>query len=422
MKFPYGVLASLLLVACDGGGPGGGDDFGRGTVPVPRGTGETIFTTGQDPANPFFKELGTNQRTCTTCHDPAAGWSITPTALQDRFDATGGADPVFRPLDGATSPVAEVSTLEARRAAYSALLAKGLIRVGRPIPPGAELALVAVDDPYQFASANELSLFRRPLPATNLRFLTEIMWDTREPTLAMQADDATMGHAQATGVERAAIDAAVAFESSLYSAQREDEAAGDLTAGASGGAQALVTQPFHVGMNDPTTTFDRDVFTMFAAWTQDGDQRAAIARGERLFNTREFRIRDVGGLADQDGTCSTCHNAPNVGSRTVAGPLNIGTADERFRSDDLPLYTLRNTATGATTKTSDPGLALTTGKWSDIGKFKVPSLRGLAMRPPYFHNGLARDVEQVLRFYERKFDMDFSDRERADLGAFLEAL
>ena len=37
--------------------------------------------------------------------------------------------------------------------------------------------------------------------------------------------------------------------------------------------------------------------------------------------------------------------------------------------------------TGAVRKTTDPGRALLTGKWKDIGKFKGPVLRGLALGP-----------------------------------------
>lgn len=60
------------------------------------------------------------------------------------------------------------------------LLSKGLIRVGIGIPSIAEFDLLAVQDPYGFASAAQLSLFRRPLPATNLGFLSTVMFDGRE--------------------------------------------------------------------------------------------------------------------------------------------------------------------------------------------------------------------------------------------------
>ena len=131
-----------------------------------------------DRRNPFFLSLGTNGRACVAdCHQPDQGWSITPARLRQLFDATDGHAPVFRTNDGSNSPLADVSDTEKRRAAYSMLLNKGLIRVGLPVPPDAEFTLVKADDPYHYASEGELSLFRRPLPGTNVRFLSAVMWD-----------------------------------------------------------------------------------------------------------------------------------------------------------------------------------------------------------------------------------------------------
>src|SRR5262245_35342730 len=98
MRLPV-WFAVLALAGCDDRRPDAQQPVGRG---------ETIFTTGEDPTNPFFLELGTNQRTCATCHDQAAGWSVTPAALVARFDATGGMDPIFRAVDGANLPTADV--------------------------------------------------------------------------------------------------------------------------------------------------------------------------------------------------------------------------------------------------------------------------------------------------------------------------
>src|SRR5690606_32166193 len=106
---------------------------------------------------------GSNGRRCVTCHDPADGWSIRPASLQKRFAATDGLDPIFRPNDGSNSPTADVSSVHARRNAYTMLLTKAVIRIGLPVPPNAEFELIDVDDPYGFASAKELSLYRRPL-------------------------------------------------------------------------------------------------------------------------------------------------------------------------------------------------------------------------------------------------------------------
>src|SRR5262249_23692163 len=171
------------------------------------GAGATYDSAGAiDLGNPFFQSLGSNGRSCFSCHRLDQGMSITPSSIQSRFTATRGTDPLFATVDGSNSPDADVSTLTARRAAFSMLLNKGLIRVGLPIPASAEFTLSAVDDPYHFASASQLSLFRRPLPTTNLGFLATVMWDGRETVagntidadLLAQANNATLTHAQGT--------------------------------------------------------------------------------------------------------------------------------------------------------------------------------------------------------------------------------
>ena len=78
--------------------------------------------------------------------------------------------------------------------------------------------------------------------------------------------------------------------------------------------------------------------------------------------------------------------------------------------------------TGATVQTTDPGRALITGKWADIGKVKGPILRGLASRAPYFHNGSAATLADVLVFYDMPFNIGFTPQEKADLIAFLNSL
>jgi cytochrome c peroxidase len=89
---------------------------------------------------------------------------------------------------------------------------------------------------------------------------------------------------------------------------------------------------------------------------------------------------------------------------------------------DLPRYTLRNKVTRAEVRTSDPGRALVTGKWADVSRFKAPVLRNLAARPPYFHDGSAATLADVVEFYDRRFQLGLTAAERGDLVAFLSAL
>jgi cytochrome c peroxidase len=135
-------------------------------------------------------------------------------------------------------------------------------------------------------------------------------------------------------------------------------------------------------------------------------------------------VNDALGLISVPGTCGTCHDSPNVGNHSFPAPLNIGTGDLTSPLDVsyLPVITLQNKNTGAVVQTTDPGRALVTGSWSDIGKVKGPILRGIAARAPYFHNGSAQTLLDVINFYDRRFGIGFTNQEKADLVAFLSAL
>jgi hypothetical protein len=275
------------------------------------------------------------------------------------------------------------------------------------------------------------------------------MWDGRETLpdhdivsdLLDQANGATLGHAQAiAGLGTTDLQAIVDFETGLHTAQQIDDNAGDLSScGGNGGPVWLAAnQPFYYGINDvlagdPQTgaPFDADVFNLYVGWAGSATAspaQAQIARGEAIFNRKPIAITGVGGLNDAlgidtlAGTCTTCHDSPNYGHHSVKLPINIGIADASRRTPDLPIYTLQNNKTGATVQTTDPGRALITGKWADIGKFKGPILRGLASRAPYFHNGSAATVADAIDFYDTRFGIGFTAQEKADLAAFLLAL
>lgn len=437
--------------------------------PFPNTVGflETYNTKGRpiDLSGPFFQTLGANGRSCSSCHRPAQGWTVSPVELKFRFALTRGLDPIFRTNDGSNCDHdIDTSTVEGRRKAYSLLLERGLIRIAMAVPETAEFTVLSVSNPYGCGDTQMLSMYRRPLPSTNLRFLTSVMWDGRESSpqtgtqkiayatnpgdlqadLAQQAVDAVSGHAQGavplTPQQRQAI---VEFEMQLATAQAYDYAAGALDGnGAAGGPKALGTetmQNFFVGINDPLggnplgTAFTPAVFNLFATWVNQfggNAARARIVRGQALFTSKPINITGVAGLNDDlnlasiPGTCGTCHDALNVGNHSLSVPLNIGVGDTDSTLDIsyLPVFTLQNKTTREIKMTTDPGRALITGLWKDIGKMKGPVLRGLAARPPYFHNGSARSLRDVLDFYDKRFNIGFTGDEKRDLIAFLKAL
>jgi hypothetical protein len=450
------------------------DSDPSGAVATFRPDGPTITA-----KSPFFQILGTNGRSCFTCHQPEDGWTISASHVRSRFERDP-TDPLFRLVDGATCPSDDVSTPAAQREAFRLLLEKGLIRIGLPMPAqGLQFEIVAIDDPYD-CSTNPLtgltstrtgtvSVYRRPLPATNLGFSTAVMWDGREPDLLSQALDATLGHAQAKHPPSLAQQRQiVAFEgcarsdtpnacagirpgSGLFTAQLLDDQAGYLHDRAKGGPLDLAQEftDFYIGINDPFgmnptgAAFTPEIFHLYDAWAKSfggrpGDRsREAIARGEQIFDSVRFTITGVRGLNDVlkrpsiAGTCGTCHDTPKVGNHSVKAPLDIGVADAGARSPPgldiagLPVFTIWCTAgplAGQIFEVTDPGRALITGECSDIGKLKGPVLRGLAARAPYFHNGSAATLRDAVEFYDQRFAIGLTDRQKADLAAFLAAL
>ena len=165
--------------------------------------------------------------------------------------------------------------------------------------------------------------------------------------------------------------------------------------------------------------------------------RKSVERGEEVFNTTNINITDVAGLNDVfnqpniAGFCGTCHDTPNVGNHSVKAPLNIGIANAGLNSPpaldilELPVFTLQcnqGSLAGQTFVVTDPGRALITGLCADIGKVKGPILRGLAARAPYFHNGSAATLLDVVNFYDKRFNIGFTDQQKTDLVNFLNTL
>ncbi len=121
----------------------------------------------------------------------------------------------------------------------------------------------------------------------------------------------------------------------------------------------------------------------------------------------------------------TCHDSPQRGQ-----PLSFGAI--RYRHCRPHEFAGRELLAGhhiAPESRSDQGnfyhrswTGVVTGKWDDIGKFKGPIPRGLSARAPYFHNGSAASLKEVIEFYNIRFDMELTEREKADLVAFLRTL
>lgn len=458
----------------------------------PTGYIATYSTGGDiDKSNPFFQSLGTNGRTCETCHQADQAFSMSVVKIRQRFVFTEGKDPLFAPVDGANCPNAK----EGDAHDHSLLIKHGLIRVAITLPTSTEFDITPIYDPYGCAITTDaktgrptVSVYRRPLPSTNLRFLSTVMFDGRETLsplnnertfqanlvadLKHQALDATMGHAQASvPPSEEQLSEIVKFELGLSTAQVSDDRAGILfTGGGRGGPLDLHAQAYYPGINDSLghdphgDKFNPTVFSLYSGWLDGNGQgsgqdsgepsqqaRTRIAAGEQIFNSAPLKITAVHGLNDNPalgspkeikGTCGTCHDTLNVGNHSLPLPLDIATGHSMQQEEDgnivaalaeldspeLPIYLITNCSDqedpGRRLQfyTSDPGKGLITGKCSDVNRIKGPILRGLAARAPYFHNGSAANLQELVNFYNKRFQMGLTNEQKEELVAFLNSL
>jgi cytochrome c peroxidase len=490
--FAYAGFATGAAVAqgTDNGGP-----LERQSFRDASGVITTLSANGPiDSHGAFFQSLGTNGRSCATCHVASQAMSISAIGIQQRFAETRGRDPLFASVDGANCPNARQDSAKD----HSLLLQHGLIRIFLKPPAGAQFSISVVRDPYGCAITTDptdglpiVSVYRRPLPTTNLGFLSTIMFDGREtkqplnalssfsPNLAtdltQQAIDAIAIHAQGTQPPSTAqLKDIIDFELGLYTAQSYDNAAESLRDdGANGGPRYVanvLSALYYPGMNDALGAdpdglpFAPSAMQLYSAWAGAGvdgysealrreQARRDIAAGETLFDSAPVHISNVRGLNDNPalgspstftGTCTTCHDTPNVGNHSFPLPLDIGTGHSvlpgaetdaniaaglaELSVPNLPVYLIKrcpnpfNPGQPESFYTTDPGKALVSGLCSDFNRGKGPILRGLAARAPYFHNGAAADLNELVNFYNKRFQMNLTEQQERELVAFLNSL
>ena len=432
----------------------------------------------QTKGHPFFEPLGVNGRACVTCHQPSNAMSLSVETIRARWRATGGEDPLFAAIDGSNSPTLP----QYQEASHSLLLKRGLFRVGLPWPPARnaapEFSIEIVQDPTGVnrdpkwgmkSSTPTVSVYRRPRPAVNLKYVLapdnglfnvklgilldrdpetgkpvsmNMMSDGRAGTLAIQAEDAYRNHQEGkSGLSRKQVDGIIAFESQVYAAQVWDRNGKELD-GPGGppalGPASLLRERAGV-LNSP----GKPVFLSFDGWKNDSEFRQSVARGNDIFLNRTFWVRDVAhinsiGLANPaKRSCAVCHNAVMSGMDRAPGWVDLGTTNFPTWTEpkatnepgELPVFKLTckteakpHPFLGRVIYTSDPGRALITGKCADIGAITMGQFRGLAARAPYFVNGSAKNLTELVDYYDRRFDMRLTSQEKTDLVNFLGVL
>jgi hypothetical protein len=446
----------------------------------PNGTLRTLLLDGPLPTkgHPFFEPLGPNGRACVTCHQPSDGMSLSIDSARERWESTAGQDPLFAAYDGSNCPALP----QRERSSHSLLLDYGLIRIerqwpprdglGKPIRP--DFAIDVVRDPWGCNSgtrygpkAGNVSVYRRPRPVANLKYLLAVgfaydpktgmplpldpesgrpmsgnlMADGRAGTLNTQMLDAASTHLEVLKrLDPGDMARILDFEMRVYSAQYRHDVGGALdSGGAEGGpAKLAASEPGQLGSQGVA------VWSEFAQWEKDDPTltaewrafRQSVARGARVFREKMFLITDSAGINSPIGfgnpvrnSCVFCHNMSQMGNDVAPGQVDLGTTTQPFAdpAPHLPLFRITCTGEphphyGPVIHTSDPGYALTTGRCADVGKITLQSMRGLAARAPYFSNGSAKDLRAVIDYYDRRYNIGYTEQEKQDLVNLMSAL
>lgn len=210
-------------------------------------------------------------------------------------------------------------------------------------------------------------------------------WDGRALDLAAQAGGPPLNPDEMNMPSKAAVierikenaDYVAAFEE-LYSTQifNDTDSAYDAMTDAIG--------EFEFSNKDTFYPFDSKYDqSLIGDYTYDPNSKAAL--GKVLFFSSDF-------------TCAACHQLRELGKEgelfTSFEYHNIGVPE--------------NTALRAINGVTGPDLGLALNPTviednkanSEKGKFKVPTLRNVAITAPYMHNGVFNDLETVLAFYE----------------------
>ncbi len=250
-------------------------------------------------------------------------------------------------------------------------------------------------------------------PATG-QFAGGQFWDGRAPTLEEQAKGPFLNPVEMNNTKEGVVQAvrsshyARLFEAVYGNGSLDDtDTAYDLI------AQAIASFERTHQVNRFSSKYDYYLKGKVALTKQE-------KRGLQLFNSK--------------GNCFACHPSASVDGKTP--PLftdytydNLGVP----RNMEYPFYLMDPSPY------PDPGLGKTVGDPAQNGKFKVMTLRNIALTAPYSHNGYFKTLKEIVHFYNTRDipgmwpepdvpetvnktelgNLGLTDREEEDIVAFL---
>ena len=337
------VLATCLVaIGCGGGGGGGGDV--TITVETPAFTSKTAL--GEALFNDVNLSLDRTQ-SCATCHNPDVAFTDERLDDNNQVSATSLGD------DQISLGVRNTPT-----ALYSAITPDFYVGVRERV----NVDKATVDD------------YEGPIGG---QFL-----DGRAVDLQAQAQEPFLNEIEMNMPDEAAVVARLQEDSDLEVSFRHiyGETVFDDTATA------------FAALTDAIAEFEK--LDQFAPFSSKYDKFLAGEYNEFLLSKAAL---GEGLFFSQFTNCDTCHQLQPS-----------GTSEETFTSYEYhnigvpanaALINLK--ASLGQTQDTDLGLYDNTEEDAHQGKFKVPTLRNAAVTAPYMHNGVFRELDTVMRFYDK---------------------
>jgi len=219
-------------------------------------------------------------------------------------------------------------------------------------------------------------------------------WDGRAATLEEQAKGPFLNPVEMANPDATAVVAKV----------RQAAYAGDFDA-LFGDGSLDQAEPAFERVAAAIAAFERSA--RFRAFTSKYDHYLA---GRVTLSAEERRGLELFEAPDK-GNCAACHplEPAEIENGAQVPPLltdfsydNLGVP----RHPGNPFYTQSARFNPAGRGHVDQGLAKTTGRSEDRGKFKVPTLRNIELTPPYMHNGVFNTLREVVQFYNTRDTRD----------------
>ena len=286
-------------------------------------------------------------------------------------------------------------------------------------------------NPERYGNRNDMPIayasFVPPLHKDSLEniWIGGLFWDGRANDLAEQAMGPPLNQ-----LEMANTDTASVFEKLInleYSVMFKDVYGED--------ALSNPTMAYH-NMADAIAAYERT--EEFRPFTSKFDY---FLKGEAELSEQEMRGMALF-VSELKGNCAACH--PHTVLPDGTPPLftdfsydNLGTP----KNPENPFYSLPKDLNPEGRDFVDLGLGVTVNDAAENGKFRVPTLRNVAITSPYLHNGVFKTLFQVVSFYNSRDvqswpdpevaenvnydemgDLGLTTREMADIVSFLQTL